>query len=873
MELDTGAAVSTISEKKFKSLCPGAKIKSTEVKLRTYSGEILKPIGSCNVNIEYQGQRARGDIYILSQDVDTIFGRDWLKNIKLDWNTIHQIDTLNYKDELNLTLEEFKDVVSTKLGRVPNYEYSFKLVEPNTQPIFLKPRAVPYALRGKVESELDRLEQLQIIEKVTHSTWGTPIVPVVKKDGTIRLCADYKTTLNRVIEEDRYPIPKIEDIFNKMRGGKYFCTLDIQKAYLHMPVDEESAIMQAISTHKGVYKVKRLMFGVKTAPNAWQRFMDQMLQDLEGVVCFFDDIAVQGKTPDELLVRLRYESPSTQSRVDGRIQRRHVDQLLPYNGPIPFQGIPVDSEIDNKEPNQELPTVEKEELPRPISESTPVLVPEPEQPVIVNESGTLTLRRSTRIRKPVDRLNLFPKNCDCTNARYVEVKGVSLNLTLLEIKKFLGMITLMSCLKYPRIRMYWAKTTRVEAIARNMTRDRFFSIRSNLKVVVDGDVTAAERNLDKFWKVRPLMNKVKNACLSLPREKTVAVDEQMIPFTGVCAMKQFVRGKPNPEGLKNFVCAAPDGLVIDFELYQGKNTFLEDNYKNLGIGPSAVIRLTQTLLPGTHLYFDRYFTTLPLLEHLHQQKMYGTGTIMKSRIPSAVHLTSDKMMSKMGRGASEQLLREDEKIIIVKWYDMKPVLLASTGQGSQPYDECKKWSKKEAKYIQVPRPNIVSKYNECMGGIDLIDRMISYYRIQARCKKWTVRVILHFFDLAMANSWILYRRDKKRLNTTNRNIQQYLDFKIEFATYLLSDQNDFFLDLPRSLSTRANSKGRVDSPKVCDSPTLTRNRHHFPAIASIKNSVRCKNQDCKKKTKFFCEACNFFLCITSERNCFKDFHK
>ncbi|EFA07216.1 hypothetical protein TcasGA2_TC010223 [Tribolium castaneum] len=71
-----------------------------------------------------------------------------------------------------------------------------------------------------------------------------------------------------------------------------------------------------------------------------------------------------------------------------------------------LRGIPVDSEIDNKEPNQELPTVETEELPRPISESTPVVVPEPEQPVIVNESGTLTLRRSTRIRKPVDRLNL-----------------------------------------------------------------------------------------------------------------------------------------------------------------------------------------------------------------------------------------------------------------------------------------------------------------------------------------------------------------------------------------------------------------------------------------------------------------------------------
>ncbi|CAH1998032.1 unnamed protein product [Acanthoscelides obtectus] len=98
--------------------------------------------------------------------------------------------------------------------------------------------------------------------------------------------------------------------------------------------------------------------------------------------------------------------------------------------------------------------------------------------------------------------------------------------------------------------MYWAKPTRVAAIADVMTRGRFFSIRSNLKVVIDGSISEEKRRYDKFWKVRPILEAILQGCLQLPREKVVAVDEQMISFTGTCQMKQFVRGKPNPEGLK-----------------------------------------------------------------------------------------------------------------------------------------------------------------------------------------------------------------------------------------------------------------------------------------------------------------------------------
>jgi hypothetical protein len=115
----------------------------------------------------------------------------------------------------------------------------------------MRPRPVPYALLDRVDKEIDRLEADGIIERVEYASWGTPLVPIVKSDEPIRLCADFKVTLNH---DDKYPTPKIEEM------------------------DEEGALLQTISTHKGPYKVKRLMFGVKVAPNVFQRFMDQTLQ-------------------------------------------------------------------------------------------------------------------------------------------------------------------------------------------------------------------------------------------------------------------------------------------------------------------------------------------------------------------------------------------------------------------------------------------------------------------------------------------------------------------------------------------------------------------------------------------------------------------
>lgn len=85
----------------------------------------------------------------------------------------------------------------------------------------MSPRSVPYALKAMVETELVRLEKLRVITPVDFSEWGTPIVSVLKKDGkSVRICGDFKVTINKYMEIDKYPLPGIEELFTRLQGGK-----------------------------------------------------------------------------------------------------------------------------------------------------------------------------------------------------------------------------------------------------------------------------------------------------------------------------------------------------------------------------------------------------------------------------------------------------------------------------------------------------------------------------------------------------------------------------------------------------------------------------------------------------------------------------
>ena len=116
----------------------------------------------------------------------------------------------------------------------------------------------------KVEKELDRLGKEGVISKTNSSEWATPIVPIVKKNNHIRICGDYKVTVNKALKVDTYPMPRPRDVFATLSGGEKFTKLDLCQAHVQCTVDSEAKELLTLNTHKGkgLYTINRLAFGI-----------------------------------------------------------------------------------------------------------------------------------------------------------------------------------------------------------------------------------------------------------------------------------------------------------------------------------------------------------------------------------------------------------------------------------------------------------------------------------------------------------------------------------------------------------------------------------------------------------------------------------
>ncbi|XP_044760910.1 uncharacterized protein K02A2.6-like [Coccinella septempunctata] len=168
-------------------------------------------------------------------------------------------------------------------------------IKPVKQPL----RRIPIAVEAQVEEKLKEALQNDIIEHVTGpSEWISPIVVIFKPGGDIRLCVDMRRA-NQAILRENYPLPTFESFMTKLKNAKLFSKLDLVSAYHQLELHEESRAITTFITHKGMFRYKRLMFGVNSAPEIFQRTLEGILSPCENCLNYLDDIIVFGSTEEE----------------------------------------------------------------------------------------------------------------------------------------------------------------------------------------------------------------------------------------------------------------------------------------------------------------------------------------------------------------------------------------------------------------------------------------------------------------------------------------------------------------------------------------------------------------------------------------------
>ena len=297
IHVDTGATVSLVSKAFYKERFPRVPLENTHIELKAYAGHNMPVCGQINVSVSYQEQSGVFPSVVVDNDGPPLLGRNWLNKIRLNWDEIFAVSET---ESVSSVLNRHQAVFKPGLGNIKGHKADIQ-VKDGVSPVFRKAMPVPYAVKEKVDREIERLEHEGVIKKLESSAWASSIVCVPKRNGSIRICGDFKVSVNPVLISNPYPLPNAEDLFAKLAGGKIFSKLDLSNAYQQLELTEESQKYLTINTQKGVYAYQRLTFGIATAPSIFQAVMDQILQGMANVVCYMDDILISSRTDEEHL--------------------------------------------------------------------------------------------------------------------------------------------------------------------------------------------------------------------------------------------------------------------------------------------------------------------------------------------------------------------------------------------------------------------------------------------------------------------------------------------------------------------------------------------------------------------------------------------
>ncbi|VDI13935.1 Hypothetical predicted protein [Mytilus galloprovincialis] len=299
--IDTGSSINVIDEDTYNRMKRKPKLIATKTKVFAYgSHQNLEFVGKFDTVIETRNKLTRATVYVSKGTSGNLLCYD----TSLELQIIPQISRLSTGNKHEQLCEQYKDIFHG-LGKLKETQVKIH-VDKTVKPIVQPHRRIPFHIRKQVETELERLERLDIIERVHGPTpWVSPIVvaPKPKSPGEIRICVDMRLP-NQAIQRERHITPTIDDLIVDLNGAKVFSKMDLLNGYHQLELTQESRNITTFTTHVGLRRYKRLSFGVTSAAEIFQNTLSTALEGLNGVRNISDDIIVFGASQDEHDTRL-----------------------------------------------------------------------------------------------------------------------------------------------------------------------------------------------------------------------------------------------------------------------------------------------------------------------------------------------------------------------------------------------------------------------------------------------------------------------------------------------------------------------------------------------------------------------------------------
>ena len=248
----------------------------------------LRPVPSLNKIGETQEAEPECEDLTKGEEADPSFQEVWT-DLKMEENELLR-EHPKVKKQVKRLVYEFKDVFSRSApGKTDLVKMRLKL-KPGTEPVRQRYRDLNPKLLADLEKQMEEWLEQDVIEPST-SPWASPLVPVRKKDGTYRWAVDFRR-LNSALEQDSFPLPRIQTLLEKAGGHRVYSALDATQAYFNIEIEPESRALTAFATPNGLWQFRRMPFGISTAPAVYSRFIAAALNPLGSDICqsYLDDV-------------------------------------------------------------------------------------------------------------------------------------------------------------------------------------------------------------------------------------------------------------------------------------------------------------------------------------------------------------------------------------------------------------------------------------------------------------------------------------------------------------------------------------------------------------------------------------------------------